>query len=982
MLQDKSKQNKTSSSSSSVSLSLGTFESQQLDDFLIRNVVGDSPEIPEGLLYQGSESRKHECSASSEYSWRYEAVEAFNGIIGSTGDCWICSDSNVPNPNGSCYIQFNFDESKKILAFQMCRRGDSNCENFPKEMRLLGSQNGKFEGEEVVLGIFQNSDVTYGDWSIWQNIQNNIWCISLRIEIHSMWESSTDFGWVAVSEVQFIISEESSFSSSSSTSKSSSSSFRSSSSKSSSSSFSFSISSSSSSISKSSSSSSSFSVSISSSSSSWARDVGADYHAFTKDFVNDYFLTQYHIEGVRSTVISQMQQMVAQGATLASTRIWLVSPPGVQQENWRYHFPPSAQEIDNVRQYVLDAQSIGLRLYLGLCWLGCANFSTGSPDTTIGDCGYTAGEFLDKSHFSIESILNAVKDIKFLDGKPVVERFYLVPEVLAAANDFDGAVPFEKKNIRWFLSQLWQWFYNIVNVTGIIPTLYFIHDSQESHILNDSYVDANYPALNGHPSMFWMYRSLKFLKDNVLPIPDRIDFSSYHRLENPGTKYIDTVSRVIADYKAVIPDLLGVALKPLQIAETFYFGSQLSAFYNYYTDPDFEGVTFWTTPFHTGESTIEPPFNFTPLLGSLSSSSYSSSSKSSTSAVSTSSSSKSNVSSSSSSSVSEGHTLFLNTCQSRKIIKTQSTGPDSESYSCQGLPSVKIEPTHVCDLTVEHNYQDNAFFSTGYYSRVFQNQQHRMLNRTSGFLHDLYAIGPSFDNASLRCFAVLANNNPGTGIDDHCDMDVITYSCKIIGTNKASYFNFAEGQITVQESAGGGSSGYGQHKILVHNSAYTNWVHHGMVMTVLRDDPKLNYHLFRAKSGLLFRGKWESLLSVEKVDSCFGDGYVYAPKTDISFSAIDLSGAQWGNEASAIRLDDYGPGSKISWENGATLEHDTNGLNIKNSDSLSFGITPTSIKIPTNHKFILDGDASENTYMVYNGSYVLLYVNGIEKAAW
>ncbi len=64
-------------------------------------------------------------------------------------------------------------------------------------------------------------------------------------------------------------------------------------------------------------------------------DVGVDYHATGADFINTAFISQYDTPSVRQTVQTQLQGMADRGATLISTRLWLVLEPGTPNSQWR-----------------------------------------------------------------------------------------------------------------------------------------------------------------------------------------------------------------------------------------------------------------------------------------------------------------------------------------------------------------------------------------------------------------------------------------------------------------------------------------------------------------------------------------------------------------------------------------------------------------------------------------------------------------------
>ncbi|MGH9514330.1 MAG: hypothetical protein ACRD3P_01460 [Terriglobales bacterium] len=91
-------------------------------------------------------------------------------------------------------------------------------------------------------------------------------------------------------------------------------------------------------------------------------------------------------------------------------------------------------------------------------------------------------------------------------------------------------------------------------------------DTQDDVLQND-YVDAVYPVLNNHRSMFWVYRTMRFMIDNGLPLPSRIDFSYY--VPSTGATYPQLLTRVLDDADATLPSL--GANQTYAAVETFYF---------------------------------------------------------------------------------------------------------------------------------------------------------------------------------------------------------------------------------------------------------------------------------------------------------------------------------------------------------------------------------------------------------------------------
>jgi len=238
-----------------------------------------------------------------------------------------------------------------------------------------------------------------------------------------------------------------------------------------------------------------------------------------------------------------------------------------------------------------------------------------------------------------------------------------------------------------------------------------------------------------------------------------------------------------------------------------------------------------------------------------------------------------------------------------KLEKTQSGDPTSTGYRLYQHPEIYVEPTNVVDLTVNHSYEAGTpTFTAAYYAKIHSDMAHRLENRAIGFLHDLHASGPAYDNAAIRTFAVMDYDGGDGTTDQHSDMDVITYGVSVSGNTPGMNYSFVEGQINVESTAtGGGGSAVGHHRILVHDSAGA-WSHYGLIMCVMKDDPAANYDDFRAKDGILLRGKWENLVKVEPSDGAASGGYCGSPKCDFSICGIDLSGADFTAGIPGLRL--------------------------------------------------------------------------------
>lgn len=328
-----------------------------------------------------------------------------------------------------------------------------------------------------------------------------------------------------------------------------------------------------------------------------AYEIGVDYHATQANFTNSAFITQYHISNVRSTVLSQLQGIADKGTTFISLRIWFVTDPGPSNsDHWEATFPMSQQEAENLHQFALDVAGVqstvdSHRLRLDVCclWLGAADYTMGNQTVGFGYSHLNASEFSSRVNRTIDSVVQALANVKRSDGVLVVQTVYLEGEVMIGA----------KANQEWFLTTHYPRFVQIVTNAGFKPAVYFLVDGLEEHILQANYTDAQFPALNGHRSMFWVYRSLNFMKNQALPLPSRIDFSCY--IDRQTATYINLTNHVFDDASASLsvlgaPDLYGVA-------ETYYFvnDAQRKEYGQAFvaaaaSNPRLQRLSFWTTP--------------------------------------------------------------------------------------------------------------------------------------------------------------------------------------------------------------------------------------------------------------------------------------------------------------------------------------------------------------------------------------------------
>ncbi|HEY4906313.1 MAG TPA: hypothetical protein VIH74_02620 [Candidatus Acidoferrum sp.] len=340
-------------------------------------------------------------------------------------------------------------------------------------------------------------------------------------------------------------------------------------------------------------------------------DVGVDYHATGSDFQHTAFITQYHVPAVRQLVLTQLQGMVDRGATVISTRIWLVTEPGTTNfgESWRATFPLATQEETNLQTYAKDvAKLVGSggnrpRLDIGLLYLGAADYTMGNPTSGLGATPISAAVFTSRVEQTTDSVLDAVTNVLRPDGVPVVDTIYMEGEVMIGA----------KANQDWFMTTHYPRFVSRVSAAGFKPSVYFLAVMTASNQpLAPGYVDADFPILDGHITMYWMYRSINFMVSNGLPLPGRIDFSCYP--DPAAGAFSDVLQRTFDDADATLPSL--GAVKSYGAVETYYFldpvmtealGQAFAA--SAAQNSRLQRVTFWTSP-NNGQTGEDPAYPF------------------------------------------------------------------------------------------------------------------------------------------------------------------------------------------------------------------------------------------------------------------------------------------------------------------------------------------------------------------------------------
>lgn len=333
-------------------------------------------------------------------------------------------------------------------------------------------------------------------------------------------------------------------------------------------------------------------------------DVGVNYHATSPDFINTGFIRRYHDPAVRAEVVAQLRTMANTGVATVKTTLWQV---GAGPESWRLSFPLSEQQLTNIQAYANDVAATPrpgggyLWLQLTLAWLGCADYTSGTPATTVGFCQYPWSTFVQRAKSSMTGLLQRVAVVRRPDGLQVVNKVYMELEVMIGA----------KANQDSFLQALYPYFLALASQLGLNGSVYFQAVGSEWEVFDNTFRDPTYPVLNGHRSMYWVYRSVRYLASQGFAIPQRIDFSFYP--EPQSVSYSQMVNRVRDDFAAVFPGYRA------GLAETYYIdpparqllGQALASSYLERGIPD--AIAFWPTPY-VGILPSGPPFDVSAYL--------------------------------------------------------------------------------------------------------------------------------------------------------------------------------------------------------------------------------------------------------------------------------------------------------------------------------------------------------------------------------
>lgn len=156
-------------------------------------------------LVEGDATAKAECSASSEYSGTYIAENAYDAAAGGVDDCWISSDSNTPEEDGSCYLEWDFTDRTFISGVQIQRRSSAASEmtNYPKDIVVKAKKDEDVDWTTVAEATLSSpADGAWGDEVDFDPEYAGHYD-ALRIEFHSVHYRGT-VGWnVTVREVRF-----------------------------------------------------------------------------------------------------------------------------------------------------------------------------------------------------------------------------------------------------------------------------------------------------------------------------------------------------------------------------------------------------------------------------------------------------------------------------------------------------------------------------------------------------------------------------------------------------------------------------------------------------------------------------------------------------------------------------------------------------------------------------------------------------------
>lgn len=157
--------------------------------------------------FQGSVPNSAMVSASSVFDpGQWPEAEAFDGVVHptSTANAWFSTVENTPNPDGSCWLQWDFGlgNEKEISGIRMYPQGtDGSVQNFPEDIVVRVGDDPTFTTSEIDTPLTLNFSA--GAWSGWQAIATTGLYRYLRVEIHTMHLVGSPSNMVKVAEVEF-----------------------------------------------------------------------------------------------------------------------------------------------------------------------------------------------------------------------------------------------------------------------------------------------------------------------------------------------------------------------------------------------------------------------------------------------------------------------------------------------------------------------------------------------------------------------------------------------------------------------------------------------------------------------------------------------------------------------------------------------------------------------------------------------------------
>lgn len=302
--------------------------------------------------------------------------------------------------------------------------------------------------------------------------------------------------------------------------------------------------------------------------------VGVNYNSTSPNFDKDSFILNYHKAEVRNLVKSQLKSIADSGASYVNTRLWFTdASQRFPNATWRLGFPPTQQELDNIKLYTQDVSQVikpngePLDLYLTMLWLGCGDYISGHKDF----CQYDWSTYREKAKGVISQLFATVGGLKRSDGRNAVNTMYM-----------DGEVDLiNKPNTDKWLKEVYPHFLSLSNQYQIKPSLYFLPDTMSSSL-----------ELNNNDRV---HATLNYMSANNLYIPERIDLSLYAQKINGS--YSPAVNKIVADLAKKYPGKsVGVAEAgyPRDESERKLYGQAYYGFYKQTGNP--VEIAFWTTP--------------------------------------------------------------------------------------------------------------------------------------------------------------------------------------------------------------------------------------------------------------------------------------------------------------------------------------------------------------------------------------------------